>query len=191
MKKLLFALVLIAAIVGLSVFSTYAVRRDQIASRRAGVEQAWTHVNEAMLRRNDLVPSMLAAVRGTAARHRDAAGEVRQANVDMLAAASPQATIDASHRLETAMATLISAAQDDPDLLVNRRFFVLQDKWAAATNRISEERVKYDEEVRDYNGFIAEFPNRIFARWGEFTPADNYFSATPDSTAKTAALFGN
>lgn len=191
MKKLLFALVLVAAIVGLSVFSTYAVRRDQIASRRAAVEQAWTHVNEAMLRRNDMVPSMLTAVRATAARHRDAAAEVRQASSDLVAAATPQATIDASQRLDTAMAKLIEASQDDPDLLANRRFFVLQDKWAAATNWITEQRVKYSDVVRDYNGFIAEFPNRVFARWGAFTPADNYFSSTPEPAADTAALFGN
>ena len=189
MKKIFLALLLTAAIVSISVFSTFAVRRDQIAARHAGVDHAWMRVNEAILLRNDLVPSMLSAVRATAAHDRAAAGEVRQASSDLQAASTPQATIDASHRLDTAMGTLIADAQNDPDLLANRRFFVLQDKWAAATNRIATERSNFDDAVRDYNAFISDFPNRVFAHWASFTAAPNYFTDEP--ARATAELIGN
>ena len=56
MKKLLIVLLLAASIIGISVFSTYVVRRDEIAARRHTVEQAWNHVNSAIQRRADLVP---------------------------------------------------------------------------------------------------------------------------------------
>lgn len=189
MKKILLALVLTAAVSAVSVFSTFAVRRDQIAARRAGVDHAWMRVNEAVLSRNDLVPSLLSAVSATAARHRDLAAEVRQASSDLQAASTPQATIEASQRLETAMNSLISEVQNDPDLLANRRFFTLQDKWAAATNRIVRERANFDDNVRDYNAFISDFPNRIFARWASFTAAPDYFSQQPSPA--TAALIGD
>ncbi|MGH9521174.1 MAG: LemA family protein [Terriglobales bacterium] len=189
MKKILFALLLTAAIVSISVFSTFAVRRDQIGARRAGVDHAWMRVNEAILLRNDLVPSVLSAIRATATRDRSTAAEVKQASSDLQAAATPQATIEASQRLDTAMGTLIADAQNDPDLLANRRFFVLQDKWAAATNRIATERSNFDQTVRDYNDFIADFPNRVFASWASYSAATDYFSNQP--APATAALIGN
>ena len=189
MKKILFVLVLAAAIIGLSVFSTYAVRRDQFASRRASVDQAWTRVNEAMLSRNDLVPSMLAAINTTASRHRQVADQVRQASSDLQAAASPEATIAASRRLDSSMTALMAATQQDSDLILNHRFFVLQDKWAAATNRIADEQLHFDAAVRDYNNLISPFPNRLFARWAAFSAADNYFANNP--APNTAALIGD
>lgn len=189
MKKILLALVLTAAVIALSVFSTFTVRRDQIAARHAGVDHAWMRVNQAILLRNDLVPSVLSAVGSTAARHRELAVDVRQASSDLQASSSPEATIDASARLDKSMAALIADAQDDPDLLANRRFFVLQDKWASATNRIIAERSNFDGAVRDYNEFISEFPNRVFARWASFSTAPDYFAATP--APATAALIGN
>jgi LemA protein len=189
MKKILLVLVLTAAVVGLSVFSSFAVRRDQIAARRSDVDHAWMRVNQAILLRNDLVPSVLSALNATAAHHRATAAEVRQASSDLEAAATPQATIEASRRLDTSVASLISDAQNDPDLLANRRFFVLQDKWAAATNHIATERMNFDSTVRGYNDFIADFPNRVFARWASFSAATDYFSNQPEPAS--AALAGN
>lgn len=189
MKKIFLVLVLTAAVIALSVFSTYAVHRDQIAARHAGVDHAWMRVNQAILLRNDLVPSVLSASSATTARHRDTASEIRQASSDLEAAATPQATIDASHRLDTSVASLFSAAQDDPDLLANRRFFILQDKWAQATNRIARERMTFDDAVRDYNDFISAFPNRVFARWSSFSAATDYFENQP--APATAALAGD
>ena len=187
MKKLLIVFVLIAAIVGLSVFSTYVVRRDEIAARRATVNKAWSQVNAAMQRRADLVPTVLATMKANAGRNHALVAEAEQARADVQAATQPADAIAASRRLDVAIARLYASAQDDPDLLVNQRFFALQDQWAIATNRVAPERVHYDQAVQDYNAFIADFPNDVFARWASFGPLENVFSSDADSASRTTA----
>lgn len=187
MKKLFLVVLLVVAIVGLSVLSTYMVRRDEIATRRHAVDQAWTQVLGAMQRRADLVPDVIAGMRGMAARHRDIVGEVEQARNDLQSAKTPLDTIAASRRLDAATARLFASAQDDPDLITNQKFFVMQDKWAAASNRIAPEIVRFDKAVQNYNAFIAEFPNDVFARWASYAPMENYFSADANAASRTTA----
>jgi LemA protein len=187
MKKLSVVVLLVAAIVGLSVFSTYMVRRDEIAGRRHNVDTAWTQVNSAIQRRAELVPAVLASMKATVARNHDAAADVEQASADVRSAGTPVDTIAASRRLDASMAKLYAAAQNDPDLLVNQKFFALQDQWAAAGNRIAPERVRFDRAVQDYNAFIADFPNDLFARWASFSPMENYFSADSNAASRTTA----
>lgn len=187
MKKLAVVLVLVAAIVGLSVFSTYAVRKDEIASRRAGVDKAWTQVNSAMQRRADMVPTVLASMKATASRHRNLVAEVEQARTAVQSSTNPVDTIAASRRLDAAMAKLYASAQDDPDLLVNQKFFAVQDQWATASNRIAPERSQYNDAVQNYNAFISEFPNDVFARWAKFAPMDDAFSADADGANRATA----
>jgi len=187
MKKIAVVFVLVAAIVGLSVFSTYAVRKDEIAARRASVDKAWSQVNAAMQRRADMVPTVLASMRATALRHHDLVAEVQQARSAVQSSNNAADTITASRQLDSAMARLYASAQDDPDLLVNQKFFAVQDQWAIASNRIAPERAQYNQAVQNYNAFISQFPNDVFARWAKFAPMDNAFSADADAASRTTA----
>ena len=186
MKKTVLIVLLAAAIIGLSVFSTYIVRRDEIAARRHSVDDAWKHVNSAIQQRADLVAPVLASMRSIASRNRTVVAEVEQARADVQSASTPVDTIAASRRLEGAMSRLFASAQDDPDLLVNQKFFVMQEKWAVTSNRIVPERVQYDRSVQAYNAFIAQFPNDVFARWASFPPIENYFAADSNAASHTA-----
>ncbi len=187
MKKLSLIVLLTAAVVGISVFSTYLIRRDEIASRRHSVEQAWNQVNSAMQRRADLVPTVLASTRVTAARHPDMVAEVKHSCAEVQSAQAPADVIAANRRLDASVSRFFAASEEDPDRLFNQKFFVVQDEWAAASNRIAPERVHYNQAVRDYNAFIAEFPNDIFAHWASFSPMQNYFSAEAGAASKTTA----
>ena len=187
MKKLLLVFLLVAVIVGSSVLSTYVVRRDEIAARHRLVDQAWNHVNSAIQRRADLVPAALATMRATASRQPDAVSEVQQSRDRIRSAAKPEDAIAANRRLDAGMARLFAGAQDDPDLLVNRKFFAVQEQWAVASNRIAPERLRYDRAVQDYNAFIAGFPNSVFARWASFSPMENSFTADADAASRSTA----
>ena len=187
MKKLSIVVLLVAAVVSVSVFSTYLVRRDEIASRRHKVDEAWNHVNSAIQRRADLVPAVLASMKGVAAHHRDLATEIGQARADVQSSKTPVDMIAANRRLDASVARLFALQQDDPDLLFNQKFFLVQDQWAAASNRVAPERIHYDQVVQDYNSFISDFPNDVFARWASFTPMDNYFNADATAATRTTA----
>ncbi len=187
MKKLSIIVLLVAAVVGISIFSTYVVRRDEIASRRHAADQAWNHVHSAIQRRADLVPAVLASMKTVTARHHDVAAEVEQSRAEVQTASDPQKTIAANHRLDAAVARLFALQQDDPDLLFNQKFFLVQDEWATASNRVAPERVHYDQAVRDYNAFISDFPNDIFARWASYPPMENYFQSDASAASRTTA----
>src|ERR1051326_3950315 len=115
MKKLLIVLLLAASIIGISVFSTYVVRRDEIAARRHTVEQAWNHVNSAMQRRADLVPAVISVMRHMASRNRATCAEEEKARPDVQSANPPVEPTAATGRLDAAVAKLLASAQDDAD----------------------------------------------------------------------------
>jgi LemA protein len=185
MKKLALAAFLVVTVVGISVFSTYVVMRDEIASRRHSVDQAWNHVNSALQRRADLVPAVVASMKGVAARHRDIAADIDRALADLQSASTPVGAVVANRRLDAAVSRLFALQGDDPDLLMNQKFFAMQDQWAAASNRIAPERVRYDQAVQDYNAFISDFPNDVFAHWASFPPMVNYFIAEASASPRT------
>ncbi len=187
MKKLSIVVLLVLAVVSVSVFSTYLVRRDEIASRRHNIDDAWNHVNSAIQRRADLVPAVLASMKGVSAHHRDLAAEVEQARADVQSSKTPVEIIAANRRLDSSVSRLFALQQDDPDLLFNQKFFLVQDQWAAASNRVAPERIHYDQALQDYNAFISDFPNDVFARWASFAPMDNYFSADANAATRTTA----
>lgn len=187
MKKLSLIVLLAAAVVSVSVFSTYMVRREEIASRHRAVDQTWNHVNSAIQRRADLVPAVLSSMKTVVVRHRDLAAEVEQSRSDVQSAKTPTDTIAANRRLDSAASRLLALQQEDPNMLFNQKFFVVQDQWAAASNRIAPERIRYDNAVQDYNAFISDFPNDVFARWGSFGPVENYFSADANAASRTTA----
>ena len=67
-----------------------------------------------------------------------------------------------------------------PDLKANQNFLALQDELAGTENRISVERNKYNEIVKDYNQYIRQFPQTIWAGWFGFTKK-GYFEAEAGS----------
>ncbi len=187
MKKLSIVVLLVAAIVSVSVSSTYLVRRDEIASRRHAVDEAWNHVNSAIRRRADLVPAVLASMKTVAVHHRDLTAEVEQARTDVQSSKTSVDIIAANRRLDSSVSRLLALQQDDPDLLFNQKFFLVQDQWATASNRVAPERMHYDQAVQEYNAFISDFPNDVFARWASFGPMENSFSADANAAPRTTA----
>lgn len=187
MKKLSIVVLLVVAVISVSVFSTYMVRRDEIASHHRAVDESWKHVNSAIQRRADMVPAVLSSMKTVAAHHRDLVAETEQARSEVESAKNPVDIIAANRRLDASVSRLFALQQDNPDLLFNQKFFLVQDQWAAASNRVAPERVHYDQAVQDYNAFISDFPNDVFARWASFGPMENYFSADANAATRTTA----
>ena len=71
-----------------------------------------------------------------------------------------------------------------PQLKSNDQFMRLQDELAGTENRIAIARRRYNETIRDYNTFIGQFPNSIWAGIAGFQPKNEYYTA--DTGAKTA-----
>jgi LemA protein len=87
----------------------------------------------------------------------------------------------ANGQLDGALGRLLAIAENYPNLKANQNFLELQDQLEGTENRIAVERHRYNETLRDYNTYIRQIPNNIWARFAGFQPNNNYFEASPAS----------
>jgi LemA protein len=73
-------------------------------------------------------------------------------------------------------------------LKANQNFLALQDELAGTENRISVERNRFNEMVRDYNAYIRKFPQVIYAGWFKFKPKA-YFEAVAEAQTAPEVKF--
>jgi LemA protein len=67
----------------------------------------------------------------------------------------------------------------------------LQDELAGTENRIAVERKRYNDTLQDYNTYVQQFPNSVFANWAGFKPNTAYFAASEGSRAVPKVDFSN
>jgi LemA protein len=78
-----------------------------------------------------------------------------------------------------------------PQLKSNENFLRLQDELAGTENRIAVERKRYNDTLQDYNTYVQQFPNSIFAGWAGFKPNEAYFAASEGARAVPKVNFSN
>jgi LemA protein len=99
----------------------------------------------------------------------------------MLGAKSPADKINADADLRSAIGRLMVVVENYPQIKSNENFLRLQDELAGTENRIAVERRRYNETLQDYNTFVRQFPNSVWANMMGFHTDDAYFQASPDS----------
>ena len=176
MRTLVIALVVVL-VIALAFGSMYISRRNEIVALQEAIRAAWAQVDVAMERRADLIPNLVATVKGFAAHEQKAIEEVSQARAALLGAKTPQDRIGANERLDGALGRLLAVVENYPNLKANENFLRLQDELAGTENRIAVERRKYNESVQRYNTYIQLFPNNLVAGIGGFQRQDAYFRA--------------
>ncbi|HEX5481305.1 MAG TPA: LemA family protein [Terriglobia bacterium] len=180
MKKwqiIVIILIIIAAIIG----GSYASVRNNMVRKKEQVSSTWSQVDVVLQRRADLIPNLVATVKGYAAHEESVFSQVTRAREALLAAHSPAGRIQANGQLDGALGRLLAVVENYPQLKANENFLELQDQLEGTENRIAVERRRYNQAVQDYNTYIGLFPNNIFARWSGFTRDNDYFKAAPGS----------
>jgi LemA protein len=199
----LVVLVLIAGIGGCSY--------NRFVSQEEEIKTQWAQVQNQLQRRSDLIPNLVATVKGFAQQEKDvfgkiaesrarlagakadtleAADQVEKSNAQLAGAKTPQATIEAANQQSAALARLLVVVENYPELKSNENFKNLQDSLETAENRISTERMRYNEKVREYNISRRSFPSNITA--GIFGFKDSYplFEAPADAKKVPKVDFG-
>ena len=158
-------LLLIGILMGISAYNTM-VNKDEKAA------EAWSQVQNVYQRRADLVPQLVATVKGAADFEKSTLNEVISAR-----AAATSVTIDPSNatpeqlaafqkaqdQLSSSLSRLLVTVERYPELKANQNFRDLQAQLEGTENRIAVERKKFNEAVMDYNKTIRTFPKNIFA----------------------------
>jgi LemA protein len=134
-----------------------------------------------MQRRADLIPNLVNTVKGFAQQEQTVFGDIASARSQLLSAGSPEEKIAANGRLDGALGRLLAITENYPQLRSNENFLRLQDELAGTENRIAVERRRYNQALQDYNTFVQQFPNNIFAGWAGFKANNAYFTAAEGS----------
>ena len=173
---------------------------NSLVTQQEDVDKAWGNVENQYQRRADLIPNLVASVKGYAAHESttleavtdaraglgSALEAVNRLNADS-ASYSPQAMsayTQAQQRLQSALGIYVNAVREAyPDLKANENFMALQDELAGTENRIATERTRFNESVRAYNVNVRRFPNNIFAGMFGFSTREMFAAEEGESHA--------
>jgi LemA protein len=184
MKKALAVVigVVVLLVLGLLILGgSYAGRRNEMVRKNEAIKSAWAQVDNVLQRRADLIPNLVATVKGIAAQEQTVFHDVDAARAALLGAKTPEDKIAANGQLDGALGRLLVIVENYPQLKSNESFLKLQDELAGTENRIAVERQRYNDTIQDYNTYVALFPNNIVASIAGFKRNDAYFKATEAS----------
>ncbi len=145
---------------------------NKIVRLDEGVSESWAQVENVYQRRADLIPNLVATVKGYAEHEKTALTDVVEArakatsvnvNPEKLDAQSLQQFEQAQGNLSSALSRLMVVVERYPDLKANQNFSELQAQLEGTENRIAVERRKFNEVAREYNTYIRQFPASIVA----------------------------
>jgi LemA protein len=180
-KGLIVVVILLAIVllIGLFSFGQYVSVKNTLVSKNEAVKAAWSQMDIVMQRRADLIPNLVETVKGYATQEQVVFGDIAKARSALLSAGSPQEKMAANGQLDGALGRLLVITENYPQLKSNENFLRLQDELAGTENRISVERKRYNDTLRDYNTYVQQFPNSLFAGFAGFKANDAYFEASP------------
>jgi LemA protein len=173
--------VIVLVLIALFAFGQYVSVRNTLVAKNETVKAAWSQVDIVLQRRADLIPNLVETVKGIAGQEQKVFGDIAAARSRLLSANSPADKIAANQQLDGAIGRLLAVVENYPQLKSNENFLRLQDELAGTENRIAVERKRYNDALQDYNTYVQQFPNNIFASWAGFKPNPAYFAASEES----------
>jgi len=170
--------VIILALIVLAAFGQYVSVKNTLVTKNEAVKSSWSQVDIVLQRRADLIPNLVETVKGYAQQETTVFGDIAKARSALLSAGTPQDKIAANGQLDGALGRLLLIVENYPQLKSNENFLRLQDELAGTENRIAVERKRYNDTLQDYNTYVQQFPNSVFAGWAGFKPNEAYFAAS-------------
>lgn len=181
--------ILVVVVIGLVGFvqGTY----NGLVKQQEEMKASWAQVQTVLQRRLDLIPNLVETVKGYAIHEQDVLVRVTEARAKVSGAQNAPIAdqIKANNELTGALSRLMVVVENYPNLKANEGFLRLQDELAGTENRISTERRRYNEAVRDYNIRVRTFPATIIASVFHFAAATP-FEAAPEASSAPKVDFG-
>jgi LemA protein len=193
---------LIAAVVVVLIFGMYLVGvYNGLVGAQQAVEGQWAQVQNVYQRRADLIPNLVASVKGAANFEQTTLNQVIEAR-SRVGQLSPQASAEilndpakfaryqqAQDSLSSALSRLMVVVEQYPQLQAVQAFRDLMTQLEGTENRVAVERRTFNQVAQDYNTRIRRFPAALFAPMMGFQPKP-YFQAAPGAETAPKVDFG-
>jgi LemA protein len=171
-------LIVIAAIFLLPILYVVLTYNSLVALRNH-IRDAWANIDTELKRRYDLIPNLVATVKGYAAHEREVLNRVTQLRTQCMASqGSPGQQAADESQLVAALQRLLVVVENYPQLKADRNFLELQRELVNTEDRIQAARRFFNGNVRDYRNKCQTFPSSLIASAFSFEPQD-YFNVDP------------
>ena len=183
-----------ALVVGLWVQGVY----NDLVAKEQDVNSKWSQVQNVYQRRADLIPNLVATVKGYAAHEKEVLEAVTASRSQVGSLRATPEVLDnpaefqkfqaAQASLGGALSRLLLVVERYPDLKANQNFLELQSQLEGTENRIAVERRNFNNSAQAYNTRLKQFPANLVARNLGFVEKQ-YFQGTPGSERPPAVDF--
>lgn len=134
-----------------------------LISRRTQAREAWATIDTQLKRRYDLIPNLVASVKGAAAHEKDTLNAVIAARNAAMSATGPDKG-DAENKLTQTLKSIFALTESYPTLKANENFLELQREITDTETKIQAARQFYNTVVMGLNTAIEQFPSNMVAR---------------------------
>jgi LemA protein len=162
---------------------------NKFTAKEEEIKGQWAQVENQLQRRNDLIPNLVQTVKGIAQQEQTVFGQIADARARMAGAQTPTEKIAAANAETSALGRLFVVVENYPQLKSDAQFARLMDELAGTENRLSAERMRYNDKVREYDTMRRQFPANLTAKMFGFKEYP-YFQAPADAKAVPKVDFG-
>ena len=154
---------------------------NKFTSQEEAVKSSWSEVQNQLQRRNDLIPNLVETVKGFSIHEEGILKDIAESRSRLLAAKSPEETIQAANQQTSALGRLLAVVENYPNLKANEQYNRLMDELAGTENRIAVARKRYNDNIQAYNTSRHQFPGVITNKMFGFKDYP-YFEAPASAT---------
>jgi LemA protein len=175
----------IAVVLGIFFWTTY----NKLITANEQVNNQWAQVESQYQRRFDLIPNLVESVKGVMSQEQKIFGDLAEARTRYSGAATPEQKAEAAGQVESALGRLLVVMENYPQLKSAENVQTLMSQLEGTENRISVERMRYNDTVKSYNLMIKRIPTRWIAGMFGFSER-SYFEAEKGAETAPKVDFG-
>lgn len=180
----LFVVVGVVLIIGLSLMSSY----NSLVTMREGVDTQWAQVETQYQRRFDLIPNLVASVQGAMKQEKEVFAAIATARTQYAGARTTDEKAVTAGNLEGALGRLLVITENYPQLKSIETVQSLMSQLEGTENRVSVERMRYNDVVKEYNIKVRSFPRNLLAKMFGFDVRKAFEAQTGASSSPKVNL---
>ena len=180
-------------------YSCFSGNYNNLVTMDEQVNAQWAQVENQYQRRYDLIPNLVATVKGFASHESEVFKQVRDArskaggqiNISDEVLSNPEAFDryqQVQDQLGSSLQRLLMVTENYPELTADQNFLALQDQLEGTENRITVARGRYNDAAKQYNSKIRSFPTNLIANMSGFEKKI-YFSASAEAQSAPKVEF--